>query len=449
MRPEIHFTPKRNWMNDPVGLICYEGNYHLFYQYFPYEKRWGTMHWGHAISKDMVNWQHLPIALYPSRLEDCNGCFSGSAVQDGGKMYLYYTGVRYDKVSRENIHESENGLFTSCQLGIISPDGFTFDSHEKQLLIPAFTDQELGSRVNTRDPKVWKDSDGWHMVLGSQYEQQGRPSAQLLFYKSQDGKSWSYQNRCRMPGEVMAECPDLFQTDGSWVLMASLMGRGTAEEPEHISYAGVADFDSKTGKLRVDSAGLLPLDDGLDLYAAQTMEDEQGRRVMFAWVRMPRAQEGEPWIGMYTLPRVVTVCRGQLRYAVHPYVKEQFTTACRPEAFADTAVCIEAELEEGGRIQIGGYEIQRNGRVLETDRSRVFPEDEKRWVRKTYTELADGRCGLEIYVDHGILEIFVNGGKRVITQVVYGMQRGISCEKVKRMRCWRLGKDDSGSWHAG
>ena len=134
MRPEIHFTPERNWMNDPVGLICYQGYYHLFYQYFPYEKRWGTMHWGHAISKDLVSWQHLPVALYPSRLEDCNGCFSGSAVQDGGKMYLYYTGVHYDKVNRENIHESENGLFTSCQQGITSLDGFTFDSHEKKLL---------------------------------------------------------------------------------------------------------------------------------------------------------------------------------------------------------------------------------------------------------------------------------------------------------------------------
>ena len=95
MRPEVHFTPLRNWMNDPVGLIYYQGNYHLFYQYFPYEKHWGTMHWGHAVSKDLVNWQHLPIALYPSKLEDCNGCFSGSAAEDGGKMYLFYTGVHY------------------------------------------------------------------------------------------------------------------------------------------------------------------------------------------------------------------------------------------------------------------------------------------------------------------------------------------------------------------
>lgn len=438
MRPEIHFTPERNWMNDPVGLIRYQGYYHLFYQYFPYEKRWGTMHWGHAVSKDLVSWRHLPIALYPSRLEDCNGCFSGSAAQDGGKMYLYYTGVRYDKVSPDNIHESENGLFTSCQLGIASPDGFTFDSHEKKLLIPAFTDPKLGSRVHTRDPKVWKDSDGWHMVLGSQYERQGQSAGQLLFYESRDGWTWSFQNRCLLPGEVMVECPDLFRADGSWVLMASLMGRGTGEEPEHISYAGVTDFHPETGELHVHSDRLFPLDDGMDLYAAQTMKDEQGRNVMFAWVRMPKALEGEPWIGMYTLPRVVTVRNGRLRYAVHPYVKEKFTKACGPQVCSGDVVRLVAELEEGGRINIGGYEIRRNGRMLDTDRTRVFPKDAARWLRRTHTKLADGRCSLEIYVDHGILEIFVNEGERVITQVVYGMQGAICWEKVKGLCCWKI-----------
>lgn len=438
MRPEIHFTPERNWMNDPVGLIYYQGYYHLFYQYFPYAKQWGTMHWGHAVSRDLSCWQRLPVALYPSRLEDCNGCFSGSAAENGGKMYLFYTGVRYDKVSRENIHESENGLFTSCQIGMISPDGFTFDTHEKKLLIPAFTDPALGSRVHTRDPKVWKDSSGWHMVLGSQCEQQGQLAGQLLFYKSSDGETWLFQNRCQMAGEVMVECPDLFQADGSWVLMASLMGRGTGEEPEHISYGGVVGFDPGSGELQVDSAKLFPLDNGMDLYAAQTMKDEQGRNVMIAWVRMPQALEGEPWIGMYTLPRVVSVSDGQLHYAVHPLVKEQFTQTCRPESFFGTAVRIEAELDADATLNIGGYEIRRKGTLLYTDRTRVFPDDAARWLRRTQTILTGGYCRLEIYVDHGIVEIFVNGGEQVITQVVYEMRKTCFYEHVRGLRCWKL-----------
>lgn len=437
MRPEVHFTPLRNWMNDPVGLIYYQGNYHLFYQYFPYEKHWGTMHWGHAVSKDLVNWQHLPIALYPSKLEDCNGCFSGSAAEDGGKMYLFYTGVHYDGVNKENIHESENGLFTSCQIGMISSDGFSFDNHEKKLLIPAFTDPKLGSRVHTRDPKVWKDADGWHMVLGSQCEQQKKLAGQILFYRSMDGTAWSFQNRFCMPEVEMIECPDLFEADGNWVLMASLMGRGTGEEPEHISCGGVVDFDPESGKLRTDITRLFSLDAGMDLYAAQSMKDEQGRNVMMAWMRMPQPIDGEQWIGMYTLPRIVSVRDGQLWYTVHPYVKEQFLISCRPEFFIQGAVRMEAELEEDGKIEIGGYEIKRRGTLLHTDRTKVFPKDAGRWLRRTRTQLSNGRCDLEIYADHGIIEIFVNGGETVITQVVYGMQGTFCCENVKRLCCWK------------
>ncbi len=438
MRPEIHFTPVRNWMNDPVGLIYYEGNYHLFYQYFPYEKRWGTMHWGHAVSKDLVSWQHLPIALYPSRQEDCNGCFSGSAAEDGGKMYLFYTGVRYDKMNRENIHESENGLFTSCQIGLVSQDGFTFDNHQKKLLIGAFTDPKLGSRVHTRDPKVWKDSNGWHMALGSQCEQQGKQVGQILFYQSMDGETWSFQNSCQMSGEVMVECPDLFQADGRWVLMASFMGRGTGEQPEHISYGGVVEFDAASGELQADSSMLFPLDAGMDLYAAQSMKDEKGRNVMLAWVRMPQALDGEPWIGMYTLPRVVSVSNGRLNYAVHPLVRDRFTIACRPEQFVQEAVRIEAELEENGYIEIGGYQIQRKGMLLLTDRTKVFPIDAVRWLRKTQTQLTDERCLLDIYVDHGIIEIFVNGGEVVITQAVYEMNHSFCCEHASKLCCWKM-----------
>lgn len=437
MRPEIHFTPICNWMNDPVGLIYFQGNYHLFYQYFPYEKHWGTMHWGHAVSKDFINWQHLPIALYPSRLEDCNGCFSGSAAEDGGKMYLFYTGVHYDKVKKENIHESENGLFTSCQIGMISSDGFSFDHHEKKLLIPAFTDPQLGSRVHTRDPKVWKDNDGWHMVLGSQCEHQGKLIGQILIYKSMDGAGWSFQNCFRMADVEMIECPDLFQSDGRWVLMVSLMGCGTGEQPEHISYGGVVEFDAESGELQADSSKLMPLDAGMDLYAAQSMKDEQGQNVMLAWVRMPQAMDGEQWIGMYTLPRIVSVRDGRLRYSVHPLVKEQFMTSCGPEHFCRGAVRIEAELEENGKIEIGGYEIRRIGMLLYTDRTNVFPKDAGRWLRKTQSRLSSGHCQLEIYVDHGIVEIFVNDGEMVITQVVYGMQDTFCCENVSRLCCWK------------
>ena len=85
-RPQLHFTPRDHWMNDPNGLIYFNGEYHLFYQYFPYENAWGTMHWGHSVSTDLVHWKDLGIALYPSKPYDRNGVFSGSAIEIDHQM---------------------------------------------------------------------------------------------------------------------------------------------------------------------------------------------------------------------------------------------------------------------------------------------------------------------------------------------------------------------------
>ena len=114
MRPKLHFTPIKNWMNDPNGFIYFKGYYHLFYQHFPYDVKWGTMHWGHKISKDFIHWEDKGIALYPSKDFDRNGCFSGSAIEVNNKMYLYYTAVVYTKLNPDNIHVSGDSFLASC-----------------------------------------------------------------------------------------------------------------------------------------------------------------------------------------------------------------------------------------------------------------------------------------------------------------------------------------------
>ena len=90
--PKYHLSPPKGWMNDPNGLIYYDGYYHAFFQHNPYDVVWGTMHWGHARSTDMLQWEHLPIALEPSLTEDIDGIYSGSAVNDNGTLTLIYTG---------------------------------------------------------------------------------------------------------------------------------------------------------------------------------------------------------------------------------------------------------------------------------------------------------------------------------------------------------------------
>lgn len=439
MKPKIHLTPACNWMNDPVGLIYFKDRYHVFYQYFPYEKQWGTMHWGHAVSDDMVHWEQLPIALYPSKYEDCNGCFSGSAVEHDGKLQLFYTGVRYDELNRENIHCSANGLFTACQMGISSEDGITFDNLKgKQVLIPAFQEPELGSRVNTRDPKVWKDDFGWNMILGSQCEYGGEQMGELLLYRSSDGKQWELKRQHRLPGEYMPECPDLISVDGKWVLLMSLMRKGRLDEPTDLSYGGIVEYDPAAMELHIDLGQFQPLDAGLDIYAAQTMRDADGRTVLFAWIRMPKALEGEPWIGMCTLPRVVEIQDGKLRYHMHPNVKKQFTRECKGDSTLTFPMQIQADLEDGGQIHIGGFLIERRGSKLLTDRSAVFPKESERWVRQTSTRLSKQQCHLEIYADCGVIEIFINHGETVITQVLYHMTDTFQYNKVLNLRCKRI-----------
>ena len=124
----LHLRAPGNWMNDPNGFIYYQGKYHLFFQYFPYAPEWGTMHWGHGVSEDLVHWKHLGLALFPTKQYDRNGVFSGSALEKDGKLYLYYSAVRYLKTDDEDIHRALGNHFETSQALVTSEDGFHFDN---------------------------------------------------------------------------------------------------------------------------------------------------------------------------------------------------------------------------------------------------------------------------------------------------------------------------------
>ena len=110
-RFSYHFEPRKGWMNDPNGLIEFQGQYHAFFQHNPYEPKWGPMHWGHAVSKDLIHWQELPIALEPKEwYENDGGCFSGSAIEKDGKLYLFYTSVSKDLGQTQSVAISEDGI---------------------------------------------------------------------------------------------------------------------------------------------------------------------------------------------------------------------------------------------------------------------------------------------------------------------------------------------------
>ena len=423
----LHLKAPGNWVNDPNGFLFYKGNYHLFYQHFPYAPRWGTMHWGHAVSKDLVHWEHKGIALFPTKREDQNGCFSGSAVEHDGKMHIFYTGVRYEVPDPEDIHVCVNDRFESSQLMITSEDGMHFDNfHDKKVIIPAITDKKVGDRTHTRDPKVWRGKDAWYMVLGSKSEESGK----LLFYRSENLSDWTYMNQTTTSEKLgwMWECPDYFETENGQVLVFSPMGimeDGMVHE-NHTLCTSV-EFEEKTCSMNISDSYQF-LDYGLDLYAPQSTVDADGNRVLVAWLRMPEAVEGK-WNGMFCMPRVVEVKNGHIYFRLHPNVKKAFCKKIETTAqAARDGYCISMELKEGASISVGGYRITReNGKIL-TDRSNVFPELKEYRMKFETPEVKEG-FHLDIYAEKNMMEVYVNDGEYVISNAVYDLGEDIETEE--------------------
>lgn len=420
---KIHFKAPNCWINDPNGFIWYKGRYHLFYQCFPYSAHWGRMHWGHAVSKDLVNWEEKGIALFPSKTDDRSGCFSGSAIEYKDKMYIYYTGVNYTEEDPENINCCIDDTFTAAQLMITSEDGMKFDNiTDKKTVIPPIEDKKIGDKNHTRDPKVWRGKDAWYMVLGSTVDKNGR----LLFYKSSDLKTWQYLNYCEKDGfGWMWECPDFFEIDGKGVTIFSPMeffndGNGY----DSVAVCMLSSFDENTGKMELSENYQL-FDYGIDLYAPQSTTDEDGNRVVIAWARMPETvitEKGE-WCGMMCIPRIVDIKNNHVYIRPHTNVKNSFVT--KLSAPKKSGYMLKTTLKNGESINVGGYVIKRENDKITTDRSEVFNiKGNYRLIAETPV-INDG-YELEIYVDEHLVEVFINNGEYVISNVVYGLTEEIT-----------------------
>lgn len=293
MRQNYHFMAETGWLNDPNGLIYFRGKYHYFYQYNPYSSFWDCMHWGHAISDDLIHWEYLPLALAPSETYDDHlkgGCFSGSAIEYDGKLFIVYTGTC----------NNGNG-FEQAQCIAYSEDGIHFEKYEGNPVIKA---PEGVPTDMFRDPKVWKHEDTFYLVCGASMN----GYAQARLYKSKDTLHWEFVNvlaESRGEWGYMWECPDFFPVGDKYVLMFSPMGG-----KERTSVYLVGDFDYKTGKFFYTVSG--EIDWGFDYYAPQSFEALDGRRILVGWANawdwMPFWKDWGPtyregWCGFYNIPR--------------------------------------------------------------------------------------------------------------------------------------------------
>lgn len=304
-RQQYHFTAPAGWINDPNGLIFWHGQYHLFYQYNPYEAVWGGIHWGHAVSNDVIHWEHLPIALAPSEPYDDHpqgGCFSGSAVDDDDKLVLLYTAAS----------ESDHGpVQTQCLA--TSKDGIIFEKYKNN---PIIRELPPDASADFRDPKVLKYKDSWYLIVGSSLGEGARRGGDgcVQMYKSADLIKWEYCGAiARSNGKLgtMWECPDLFPLGDKWVLMFSPMFYG---ERKAIYLLGDMDFDNALFSWEYEGE----IDCGFDYYAPQSFLDNKGRRILIAWANgwewMPWWKDfgqtaGEGWCGHFAIPREVRLTK--------------------------------------------------------------------------------------------------------------------------------------------
>ena len=287
-RPLFHYLPPNNWMNDPNGLFHWKGKYHLFYQYNPHGAVWGSIHWGHASSEDLVHWQDHPLALKPEPGKgDQNGCWSGCLVDDHGTPAAIYTGF----VDPENTPVMvAHAMDSELENWVKSPRNPVID--------------ELPPGVNStdfRDPYVWWEDPAWKMVIGAGLAD---GSNGVLLYESPDLVRWHYLGllfQSNPNSSVrMWECPNFFKLGNHHVLMVSLF-------PD---FRGVYYYVGNYDGIRFIALHEGIFDPGPVFYAPHVRCFEDGRTLLFGWLmenRSDSALEKAGWAGAQSLPQELSL----------------------------------------------------------------------------------------------------------------------------------------------
>ncbi len=462
-RPRFHFSPPTSWMNDPNGLVYYDGEYHLFYQYYPDDTVWGPMHWGHAVSSDLVHWQQLPIALYP---DEHGYIFSGSAVVDwrnrsgfgrDGQPPLVAIFTYHDPVRGKagtNDHESQGIAWSNDR-------GRTWTKYEGNPVLP-----NPGNHKDFRDPKVFwhADSGRWVMALSA--------TDHVEFWASPDLKQWAklseFGHGLGAHGGVW-ECPDLVRMavqgseESRWVLILNL-NPGGPQGGSGTQYF-VGDFDGQEFTLdpsfrrTLDAEGAVWLDSGRDDYAGVTWSDvprRDGRTLFIGWMgNWDYAQQvpTDPWRSAMTLPRELTLHRSGNGYRVwsapvaelrglrsaswhledsavaadaslplalpFPAAVSEVILEFRLPAGADCSLGLELGNDQGERYRVG-FDRARNAYF--SDRRAAGEatfSDSFAGVHFAPRLLDSERLRLHIYFDVASAELFADGGSVVMTDTFF------------------------------
>ena len=432
-KPEYHFSAEIGWINDPNGFCRFNGQYHLFYQFYPYSSNEGNKHWGHVVSDDLIKWEHLPVALAPDSEFDKDGCWSGTALSFEGKLYLIYTGVHDGKQE---------------QCVAFSSDGVNF---EKYINNPVIGEKNPAPEVdirNFRDPKIIKRGDNFYCIIGAEKK--------AVVYKSKkDIFDWEYAGDLldKKLG-VMWECPDYFEQDGETVFIASVCG----ENQENKNQDKFVFFSNPTYFiLENNNLDILPvkykyfdeLENGFDFYAPQTVLSAENKNIITAWMytfgerNITDADNlNHGWSHCLTLPREINIKDGRLyqnpvksieKYRQNEIIYKNFDIAGNIFTLENnrcSEILISADVTRENKFTVilpaGILEFDIKQKLITFDRTNFghdMRSDEKikkdeREIRKISFDFKN-TLDLRIFVDVSTAEIFINGGEKVISSRFY------------------------------
>ncbi len=423
-REHFHLMPPVGWLNDPNGLCQFEGVYHAFFQYSPFDAEGGVKMWGHYISDNMLDWKYQGVALYPDQPFDCHGVYSGSALVEDGKMYLYYTGnVKLEDGEYDYIRTGREGNTVL----VSSEDGIHF-GHKKQLM--RNTDYPDDLTCHVRDPKVWKEQDTYYMVQGARTKED---VGQILIFTSKDKVNWKFKSRIesKEPFGYMWECPDYFTIGDKKILSASVQGlEGGIWEERNVYQSGY--FEVEGDILSSYKLGEYKLwDYGFDYYAPQSFETEDGRRIHISWMGMPDCEAytnltiADGWQHCFTLPREIYVKDGKIcqRPIRELDYKEAITKTAENKLQADSCKAYDLKID---KIQNNQFCIALAEELLleYTDgRFRMrFTDNRKTCVsagRDCRHVETDEVTNIRVIADVSSVEVFVNDGEYVFSTRYY------------------------------
>ena len=434
-RPQIHFTPRTNWMNDPNGMVYHNGTYHLFYQYYPDSTVWGPMHWGHATSKDLVHWQHQPIALYPDSL---GYIFSGSAVVDAnntsglgrnGQVPLVAIFTSHDP-KREN--EQRNDV-ENQSLAYSLDEGKTWTKYAGNPVL-----KNPGIR-DFRDPKVawYEEGKKWIMTLATQ--------DRITFYSSPNLKDWTKESEFGKEtgahGGVW-ECPDLFSLEEGgkkhWVLIVNLNTGGPNGGSATQYFVG--SFDGhRFAPYQTDTRWI---DYGPDEYAGVTWANTGIRRIFLGWMsnwQYANVVPTQKWRSAMTVPRELRLEKIGDRYLVAsaPVMELDNITEKVENLGGSLSACVEGAARqtlktataesfsitlsnELGQNLVLGYDKPSNSYYIDRRASGKVGFEKGFAARHTAPRFSTAATiDLTVIIDKASVELFADGGLTVMTVIFF------------------------------